>query len=133
MTAPASNGMNRLTLIVASLLLLFFIATSSGFANVSAIQEKLREIQVKLIRERLKLIQEEVSKVGERRAEELAPQRAIEAPASREELSRRLEGQIRSLEEVIVGLRPKAVEEETARIEGRLSEIRAELETAEGA
>lgn len=125
--------MNRITLIVASLLLLFFVATSSGFANISAIQEKLREIQVKLIRERLKLIQEDVSKVGERRAEELASQKAVETPASREELSLRLEGQIRSLEEVIVGLRPKAVEEETARIEGRLKEIRSELETAQGA
>lgn len=124
--------MNRTTLIVAILLLLFFVSTSSGFANISAIQEKLREIQLKLIKERVKLLQEETSKVGEKRAKELAQQRIIETPASREELSQRLAEQIRTLEGAVITLRPKAVEEETARIETRIQGIRAELEIASG-
>ena len=125
---------NRPVLVLSLLLLFFFVSTSEGFANVSAIQEKLRDIQIKLIRERIKIIQEQIFEVGgevnqERAASTLpTPEPAI----SREELARGLENQIVSLQGVIESLRPRAIVEETARIERRVADINKEAESATG-
>lgn len=125
---------NRPALVLALLLLLFFVSTSNGFANVSVIQEKLRDIQLKLIREQIKLIQEKTFEVGreinQERVVMLPP--APEPALSREELARSLENQIVSLQGVIESLRPRFIEEETVRIERRVVEINKEAENATG-
>lgn len=126
--------MNRLALIISLLLLIFFVGTSSGFADLSSIQEKLREIQVKLIGEKIKLIQEQIIEAGKQKVKEdaISPASAPESAVSREELSRNIENQIKILGNVILSLKPKAVEEETARLEKRIAEIRSEIEKATG-
>lgn len=121
---------NRLGLILAFLLLLFFVSTSSGLANLSAVQEQLRAAQLKLIKEKIKLLQEQVLKVGQPKEKPVKP--AEEPVQNREELARRLETQIKALEQVVASLKPKAVEEETARIEKRIAEINIEIKTASG-
>jgi len=126
--------MNRLSLVVSLILLTFFVGTSSGFASLSAIQEKLREIQVKLIGEKIKLLQEQIIRAGQKKLQEISPPPppAVPEAVSREELSRNLEEQIKTLGNVIASLKPKAVEEETARLEKRIGEIRLEIESATG-
>ena len=118
----------RATLVVASLFLLFFIATSSGFANVSAVQEKLREVQLKLIGEKIKLLQKQVSDVGREKPAEPVP----EPQLSKEELAGRLENQIKGLEALIKDLKPRIIEEETARLEKEIARIYLETRTATG-
>ena len=54
----------RAPIIFALLMLLFFVSTSAGFADVSSIQEQLRGIQFKLIREKIKLLQEGIIEAG---------------------------------------------------------------------
>lgn len=124
---------NRPVLVFALLFLLFFVSTSDGFANVSAIQEKLRDIQLKLIRERIKLIQERIFEVGkEVNQERIALPPAPEPAPSRDELAGNLENQIVSLQGVIESLKPRAIVEEIARIERRIAEINKKAETATG-
>lgn len=127
-------NLNRPALVLSLLFLFFFVSTSDGFANVSAIQEKLRDIQLKLIRERIKLIQERIFEVGkevnQERVASLPP--APEPAVSRDELAKNLENQIVSLQRAIDSLRPRFIGEETARIERRVAEINKEVGTATG-
>lgn len=127
-------NLNRPVLVLSLLLLFLFLSTSDGFANVSIIQEKLRDIQLKLIREQIKLIQERTFDVGREVNQERAmlPSPTPEPTISREELARGLENQIVSLQGVIESLRPRAIEEETVRIERRVAEINKEAENATG-
>src|SRR3989344_7411346 len=121
--------MNNLSVILAVLVLLFFVSTSSGLASVSSIQENLREIQLKLIKEKIKLIQENILDLGKKRPEELAAP-LPPAPASvptREELAASLKTQVAALEGVIASLRPRALEENVARIEKRIAAINGEF------
>lgn len=122
---------NRAPLILALLLLLFFVSTSAGFADVSSVQEQLRAIQLKIIGEKLKMLQQGV--LGLSNAPSVKPP-AISAPAgpTPEELSRALEEQIQTLQGVVTTLRPRAIEEETTRIEERIRSIGQELKSAAG-
>lgn len=120
--------MNRIQLILAVLVLAFFLGTSSGFASVSAIQDQLRVIQLKLIKERLKLIQEQTLKLKVEQPP--APASKPEPTQPPEEMLKTLEQQKRLLEQVVASLRPKAIEDETNRIDKRLKDIRTELDTA---
>lgn len=122
--------MNRPQIVIALLLLFFLLSTSAGFANISAIQEQLRTIQLKLIKERLKLIQEQVLKVNV--PPPVAPSPAVEPVQSAEELMKNLERQKTLLEQAVASLRPKAITDETNRIEKRLMEINEELKEATG-
>lgn len=115
----------RLHLVLALLFLLFFVSTSSGLANVSAVQEQLRGLQLKLIKERLKLVQEQILEASRRKVEE-------EPPLSREELKARVENQIKALNDVVRDLKPRAIEEETSRLESRIVVINRELGIATG-
>ena len=131
---------NRAPILFALLMLLFFVSTSAGFANVSGIQEQLRGIQLKLIREKIKLLQEGIIKAGqeqvaerEKKSEALMPVPLVKDEPNREELSRILEAQVRTLQGVVATLRPRAIEEETARIEKRIGEIKEAVKTATGA
>lgn len=117
--------------LVSLLFLFFLVSTSRGAANVSAIQEKLREIQLKLIKEQIKLIQEKTLDVGRFVASPMVP--APEPVLNRDELALRLENQIRGLNDVVVALRPRVIEEEAVRIERRIAEINEEVKTATGA
>lgn len=124
---------NRAPLLFALLLLLFFVSTSAGLADVSAIQDKLRSLQLKIISEKLKLIQEGV--LGLHTAAPVP--RLPAAPATppeptREELSRILEEQIKILQSVVASLKPKAIGEEATRIEQEIARIVEELKTASG-
>jgi len=130
---------NRAPILFALIALTFFVSTSAGFANVSGIQEQLRSIQLKLIREKLKLLQESIIKVGEERVQEreAAEKRPLPAALTKsepngKELARTLEGQVKTLQGIIATLRPRAIEEETARIEKRIGEIKDALKTATG-
>ncbi|QQG45484.1 MAG: hypothetical protein HYW89_00905 [Candidatus Sungiibacteriota bacterium] len=122
--------MNRPQLILAVLLLAFFLGTSSGFASVSAIQDQLRVIQLKLIKERLKLIQEQTLKLKVEQPPAPAPKPAPTPPP--EEMLKTLEQQKKLLEQAVASLRPKAIEDEANRIDKRLKEMRTELDTAGG-
>ena len=129
----------RAPIIFALLALLFFVSTSAGFANVSGIQEQLRSIQLKLIREKLKLLQESIIKVGQQQVQEREVAKARPLPLALtksepdgKELARILEAQVKTLQGVIATLRPRAIEEETARIEKRINEIKDALKTAAG-
>ena len=118
----------RATLVVAFLFLLFLVSTSSGLANISAVQEKLREVQLKLIAEKIKLLQNQIFNVGR----EKPAKPVLEPELSREELGSRLENQIKGLEELISQLKPRIIEEETARLEKEVARIYAEIRTATG-
>ena len=121
---------NKPALIFALLFLLFFVSTSNGFANVTAIQEKLRDIQVKLIGEKIKLLQERIYEVSADINKERAaavPPPAPEPTLSREELAKSLENQIILLQVSIESLRPRAIEEEAIRIERRIADINRRL------
>ena len=118
----------KVSLVAAVLLLFFFVSTSNGFANVSAIQEKLREAQLKLIGEKIKQLQGQVNEVGKEKPAEPKP----EPELSKGELSLRLENQIKGLEAVIKDLKPKVIEEETARLEKEVALVNSELKTATG-
>ena len=122
---------NRIVLVIAALFLLFLVSTSSQFANISSVQEQLREAQLKLqlsiIGEKVKTLQGEVLKVGKEEKTAVSP---IKSEMSREELEAGLENQIRVLETVVASLRPKARGEEIARIEKRVQEISQEVKTA---
>jgi hypothetical protein len=119
---------SRVTLIIAVLLLGFLVSTSNGFANISAVQEKLREVQLKLIGEKIKLLQQQISDVGKAKPAESKP----EPELSKEELSARIENQIKGLEAVIKDLKPRIIEEETARLEKEIARIYLETRTATG-
>lgn len=132
---------HRAPIIVALLSLFFFVSTSAGFANISSVQDALRSVQLKLIQEKIKLLQQGIIDAGrqqirEREAEEA--RRAVPAAATvsrpgRQELALQLSRQIATLQSVVSALRPRAIEEETARIEKRIAEIKDEVKTAAGA
>lgn len=125
--------LNRLPLFLALLFLVFFVSTSSGFANLSAIQEQLRDMQVRLIKEKVKLAEEEISKLRVQMAPLPPPFVPVEEKVmSRVELETALKRQIQSLDTIVNSLRPKAIEEETVRLETLFKKINKELETAEG-
>ncbi|TSD03895.1 MAG: hypothetical protein Greene071436_231 [Parcubacteria group bacterium Greene0714_36] len=131
---------NRAPIVIALLLLFFLVSTSAGFANISGVQDTLRSVQLKLIQEKIKLLQQGIIDAGkqqvkermaddEKRAASLAP---IKAEPNREELAGTLNRQIATLQSVIGSLRPRAIEEETARIEKRIGEITESVRTATG-
>ena len=116
----------RLALLLVTLALLTIVSVSvqSGFATAS-IQDQLQSVQLKLIGEKIKLLQEKILAVGK-------PKPKVAETMSREELQKSLETQVAALQEVVASLKPKAIEEETARIDRRISEINKESETATG-
>lgn len=123
--------MNRASLIFASLLLLFLVSTSNGFASISSIQEQLRDIQLKLIKEKIKLTEEKISEVRKTIVlppPPLPPERLM----SRDELERTLKQQITVLESVVQSLKPKAIDEEAVRLEKFIQRLNEEIKTAEG-
>lgn len=121
---------NRTVLVIAALFLLFLVSTSAQFASISSVQEQLREaqlkLQLKIIGEKVLTLQGEVLKVGK---EEIVAVSPLPEAVSREELEAGLENQIKMLETVVASLRPKAREEEIARIEQRVQEISQEVRT----
>ncbi len=130
----------RAPIIFALLMLLFFVSTSAGFADVSSIQEQLRGIQFKLIREKIKLLQEGIIEAGKQQVKEREVAKAsqmplalVKAEPNRDELARTLEAQIRTLQGVVATLRPRSIEQRTAEIENRIGGIKEELKTAAGA
>lgn len=135
---------NRAPIVVALLLLFFLVSTSAGFAAISGVQDQLRAIQLKLIQEKIKVLQQGIIDAGkqqvkerevavaERRASAVALAEKEKNTPSRVELSAALERQIQTLQGVIGSLRPRAIEEETARIEKRIAEITAAVKTATG-
>lgn len=122
----------RATILVAVLLLGLFLGTSSGFASLSIIQDQLRSIQLKLIHERLKLIQEKVLEVKTVSDQPVVVSPIPEKEPNAEELSKALQGQIKVLEDIVKNLKPKALEEETLRLEKQVVEINEELRSASG-
>ncbi len=120
--------MSSKVLVIALLLLFFFVATSASFADLTAVQGQLRDLQLKLIGEKIKLIQEKIYEVRRPKPETLAATKTMTVG----ELSQSLEMQIKALESVVASLRPRILDEETARIEQRIAAINSELQTASG-
>ena len=122
---------NRAPLLFALLLLLFFVSTSVGFADISSIQNQLQSAQLKLIGEKLKAIQQRILGIDAVPPPVVVspPPKAPE-PTTREELSRLLERQIQVLQGVVATLQPQATGEELARIEKRIAKIGDEVKTA---
>lgn len=124
---------NRTPLLFALLLLLFFVSTSAGFADVSAIYDQLRGIQLKIIGEKLKIIQQGILGISP------APPKAevyVPAPPPKEvtaeELASALHAQIKTLEGIVSVLKPQAMDEEAARIEKQIAEIQKQVAGATG-
>ncbi len=125
---------NRAPFLFALLLLLFFVSTSAGFADISAIQDQLQIIQLKIIGEKLKAIQRGVLGIAPTPPPPAAPppqSPKADAP-TQAELSRTLERQIQILQGVVATLQPQAISEEAARIENRIAEIGEEVKKATG-
>lgn len=122
--------MKNKTLIISLFLLLFFVATSAGFASISSVQEQLRDVQLKLIKEKIKAIQEQILQVGKPKTEAVSISAGPTMTVG--ELSKSLEAQINALESVIASLKPRILDEETARIEQKVASISQELKTAIG-
>lgn len=123
---------NRTSLLFALLLLLFFVSTSSGFANVSSIQDQLRGLQLKIIGEKLKLIQESILGIPSAppKAEVVLPQATKEMTQA--ELADTLQKQIQVLDGVISSLKPRAMAEEADRIEAEIAEVQKAVGGATG-
>lgn len=129
-----TNWKTSLTLlaVLVTLFAVFIFSAGDGLASsISAIQERLRDLQVKVIKEKLKLLQGKVLDLGKEKPKDERPP-AEPQPPTIEELSRSLEAQVKALEDVIRALKPRAVVEETARLEKRIAEINQELRTAGG-
>lgn len=129
--------MSRLSLILSALLLFFFLSTSEGFAQISVIQEKLRELQVKIIQVRVRALQEQVDEARARQNKEVEAARQKQAAVpevgrSREEIAESLQAQIQQLQGIIQSFEPRVIEEETARLEQRIREINEEIASAAG-
>lgn len=132
--------MNNLLTTLSAVLLLFFLSTSSDFAQISAVQEKLRDAQIKLLKTRVSGLQGQIDSVRLKRNQEIedARRRADEEEArlaalpDREKLAQDLNKQIQTLQQVVSSLRPRAIDEEAARIESRVQEINNEIATASG-
>lgn len=124
-------NVNRPILVSALLLLAFFVSTSAGFANLSSIQEKLRETQLKLIKAKIQFLQDQISNIAQPK-KEAPPAPVPERAMTRKEIKQSLEDQIKALEQVVASLKPRVLEEETARLEKRIAQINAELQTATG-
>lgn len=119
---------NRTALLFSLLIVIFFVSTSAGFANVSAVQDQLRALQLKLVGEKIKQLQEAILKVGQPKpAAEQSP-----ATPSAEELQRRIQTQIGALESLVASLKPREIEERTALLEARIDAINQEIQSATG-
>ncbi|OGZ97625.1 MAG: hypothetical protein A3J10_03115 [Candidatus Sungbacteria bacterium RIFCSPLOWO2_02_FULL_54_10] len=130
---------NRAPIVIALLLLFVLVSTSAGFANISGVQDTLRSMQLKLIREKVKLLQQGIIDAGKQqiREREDAQKQAgasllVKAEPNRRELEAALARQIATLQGVVNSLRPRAIDEETARIEKRIGEIKGNVKTASG-
>lgn len=121
-------NLNRSALLVSLVALLFLVSTSVGFANVSAVQDQLRALQLKLIGQKIKQLQESILLVGK---EKPAVQASAPAPTA-EELQSRIQTQIAALESLVASLRPREIEERTAMLEARIDAISAEIQSATG-
>ena len=128
---------NRAPIVVALLLLFVLVSTSAGFANISGIQDTLRSVQLKLIQEKIKLLQKGIIDAGKQQIQEREDREKKQAGAllqmkaepSRQELETALERQIATLQGVVNSLRPRAIDEETSRIEKRIGEIKEKVKT----
>ncbi len=121
---------NRLALVISFLLLLFFVSTSSGMADVSAIQDQLRALQLKLVGQKVKQFQDQILQLGKSK-----PGAAVSssAPApSPEEMSVRLQNEITALESLVGSLQPRALEERTEELENRINGINQQIKSASG-
>lgn len=117
-------------LIIALLLLFFFVATSASFADLTTVQGQLRDLQLKLIKEKIKSIQERIYEIGRPKPEIVSTLTTKTLTVG--ELSQSLEAQINALESVVQSLKPRILDEETARIEQKIAGISQELRTATG-
>lgn len=124
-------NLNRTAVLFALLALLFFVSTSSGLADISAVQEQLRTVQLKLVGLKIKLLQEAITEVG-KPDEVQQPVEVLEPVLSREELTQRIENQIVILESLITSLKPRALADRTAELEARIEAINQETKTATG-
>lgn len=124
---------NRAPLLFALLLLLFFVSTGSGFADISSIKNQIQSLQLKIIGEKLKVIQQGILGIdaGPPVMATLPSKVPVPEP-TREELSRALEQQIQILQGVVARLQPQATAEEAARIEKRIAAIGEEVKKASG-
>lgn len=122
--------MSSKVLIIALLLLFFFVATSASFADLTTIQGQLRDLQLKLIKEKIKLIQEKIYEIGRPKPEMISVSAAPTMSVG--ELAKSLEAQINALESVVQSLKPRVLDEETARIEQKIAGINQELPAAIG-
>ena len=121
---------NRVAFILSFLILIFFVSTSSGFADISAVQDRLRVLQLQLVGQKIKQLQDQILQVGKSKPDAAA---SPQAPApSPEEMSARLQNQINALQSLVASLSPRALEERTAQLESRIAAINQELPTASG-
>lgn len=130
---------NRAPIVVSLLLLFVLVSTSAGFASISGVQDQLRAIQLKVLQEKARLIQQSIIDAGKQQIKERDDAKAREdmtvvgtSEPDRAELESTLQSQIMSLQNIIRSLRPRAIDEETDRIEKRIGQIKVKVRTASG-
>ena len=121
---------NRIALLVSLLLLIFFVFTSAGLADISAVQDQLRALQLKLVGQKVKQLQDQILQVGHPAPPAPAP--VAEPVLSPEEISRQIQNQIDALQSLVASLSPRAFDEQTAALEARISRINQAIQTAVG-
>ena len=123
-------NLNRIAVLLALLVLLFFVTTSTGLADLSAIQEQLRALQLKLIKEKVRDLNSQVQQAAQFKP---APRVHSPEPAlSAEEMSQRIQNEIAALDSVVSSLKPRAIDEEIKALDGRISAISKEIQAASG-
>ena len=125
-------NLNRLALLLSLLVLIFFVSTSSGLADISSAQEQLRALQLKLVGQKIKQLQDAVLGVSKPKPEKASISSSAPAPTP-EEMQSRIQTQISALELLVASLQPRAIEERTSLLEARISAINQEIRSATGA
>ncbi|MBI3631186.1 MAG: hypothetical protein HY221_02515 [Candidatus Sungbacteria bacterium] len=122
-------NLNRIAVLSALLGLFFFVSTSAGLADISAVQGQLRALQLKLVGQKILLLQNAISEASHQQQQTLSVREENVTP---EEMSRRIQNQISALESLVASLKPKILDEKTAQLEARISAIDAQIQVATG-
>jgi len=122
---------NRAALLLSLLVLLFFVSTSSGLADLSAAQDALRALQLKLVGQKVRQLQDDILQFAKQGSVSSAPSSA--PTPTPEGMSQRIQTELTALESLVASLKPRALDERIAALQSRINAISQEIQTATGA
>lgn len=119
---------NRAALLFSLLVLVFFVSTSAGLANLSAAQDQLRAIQLKLVGQKVRQLQDDILQFAKSK-----PAVSVQSPTpTPEEMSQRIQTELAALESLVASLKPRVLDERIAALEARINAINQEIQSASG-